>query len=38
MQKPSMYSEFANNISKLYPAFKGEYGQPGTLTMAWTSG
>ncbi len=38
MQKPSMYSEFANNISKLYPAFKGSYGQPGTLTMAWTSG
>jgi hypothetical protein len=38
MQKPSMYSEFANNISKLYPAFKGEYGQAGTLTMAWTTG
>tara|TARA_R110001599_G_scaffold203_11_gene784 strand:+ start:127 stop:1284 length:1158 start_codon:yes stop_codon:yes gene_type:complete len=38
MKKPSMYSEFANNISKLYPAFKGSYGQPGTLTMAWTNG
>ena len=36
MQAPSMYTEFANNISKLYPAFTGKYGQPGTLTMAWT--
>tara|TARA_R110001592_G_scaffold60360_6_gene183476 strand:- start:653 stop:1807 length:1155 start_codon:yes stop_codon:yes gene_type:complete len=36
MQKPSMYREFANNINKLYPAFKGEYGKPATLTMAWT--
>ena len=37
MQKPSMYSEFANNISKLYPAFKGAYGKSGTLTMSWKS-
>ena len=37
MQKASMYSEFATNISKLYPAFKGEYNKPGTLTMAWNN-
>lgn len=35
MQKPSMFTLFANNIKKLYPAFQGEYGKPGCLTMAW---
>lgn len=35
MQKPSMYQEFADNITKLYPAFKGKYGKSATLTMNW---
>lgn len=37
MQKESMFKQFADNITKLYPAFSGGFGKPGSLAMSWSN-
>ncbi len=35
MRKQSMFDLFSANITQLYPAFRGGFGQPASLTMNW---
>lgn len=37
MRKASIFQQFADSISQLYPAFKGGFQQNGTLTMEWST-
>lgn len=37
MRKPSIFQQFADSITQLYPAFKGGFQQSACLTMAWST-